>query len=289
MSENQVSISTMFALVEGFRALRANFRPALQIAVFTMFLPQLAGEFYFGRSARQVVENLWKLSEVTLPSQGYLPFAEILTTFFSSYILSSFFIWTLFLTGYFALVALFVDYHRTHLTQSPKCAMKTSFRHLIPKAVVAAILVLILAALGQTVLPLFIFAAALALMAPILIIVENRGGFSSVMQSISMGYALNGNGVSRWNIFFALTGVVAILYLGFFLLLYLGQQIASADLIFKFSRTLWSERMPGYDFSLPFIVSKSLVLIGSNALICLLPPVTVHLYFQVKHKVSLLV
>ena len=289
MTDSTVAISTLHTLAAGCRALRSNLRSTLQIALFTMFLPQLAGEFYFDKSSGQVVDKLWEIADATSATAGYSPFAQAIMGFFSNYLILSIIIWTLFIAGYLSLVVLFVEFNRTKLPQTLKFALKSALSLIFPRGLIAAFLIMAFSILGQIVLPLFIFVGALALMAPVLIVAENLGGFAAIWQSIRMRYALTNGLASRWAVFFCLSGTVAVLYLGLYSLLYIDQRVQSLDLLFGLPRALWSSKFGNFPFSIPFALGRTMDLAGTIGLVCLLPPATVHLYYQVKQRVSLLV
>jgi hypothetical protein len=289
MSENNVSISTVSTILDGCRALRSNLRATLQIALFTMFLPQLAGEFYFGQSAGQVAGTIWKIGDAALDTTGYFPYVDTMMSFFSNYMIFCVLIWALAVFGYLSLIVIFVEFNHTHVIQPYDFALKNAARLVFPRGLIVSALIFAFSVIGQSVLPLFIFAAALALMAPVLIVIEGRGGFAATWQAVTIRFAKESGQISRWAIFFCMSGIIALLYLGLFLLLYLNQQLLTLDVVFGLSRSLWSEKFAIFPFSLPFIVGRSLELAGSVGLICILPPTTVHLYFQIKRRVSLLV
>jgi hypothetical protein len=288
MYENNFTFSTASTLSEAFRAIRSNLRVTLQVALFTMFLPQLVEEFYFGRYAGDLSTTIWNqlLNRPFEPSNPdyFAPMLTYLGRFFASSLATG----ILFIVGYLGLVAHFCFFEKSRRQEgSIWQILAAGLRIFFPSGLVAMVLITILTVLEGTLFPILIFVTALTAMAPVLIAVEKQGGLQAVFQSITMGYARDSKFVPRWALFFGLTGLVATCYLSLIAVFYLAKGIENLDVTAGLPRFLWSEPIPGLPFTPAFAMALTLRLAGTAAIICCLPAATVHIYFQTKRSVSL--
>jgi len=207
--------------------------------------------------------------------------------FFYLYIALLIFVWFIFVSGYFALLEIFSlrsdpnsqEHEPQH--QIIYRAINRGIKLSLGKGLFFSLLFLILSTVGQSIFPFLIFAAVLALMGPVLISFDGLGAFRAFVQSIFIKYPPEKSKISRWSIFFALSGLAAFFYTALFIVLYLNQIVAEFDQLVPLSRNIWMSKLPGLPFSVVYGFSEILFSALITILIVFLPASTAQLYFQI--------
>lgn len=211
---------------------------------------------------------------------SYEELLKIISPFLSNYLISYLLIFIFFMTGYFGIIS------STLNNYSPikiKMLLILGFRTAIPKGFILLILIFFIGSISNAIFPPLILLFVISIIAPVILVTENQGVFSSLKSALFLKYAQNSE-IGSLRSFFLLSGIIGFYYIFFILYSILTMNITLPPHILP--EFLWQQNIGPFPFS--FI--KLIEIIFSNLFFAFifssLPVVTARYYNEVRSRIS---
>ncbi len=289
-SQPQKLVGSAELLVQAVQAFKSGGPQTLALSAFGIFLPVFITGWLMAPLAGKAAENLWNIAQQAQSGAGIaratLPamMSEV-SGFMGVFFLAALSGWLVFAVSYACLV--YLNLHQLRPWAFPRLTTRELVgdmtRLVLRKGILLTALVMSVMFATQTFALTSLVVGALSLMAPVLMIAENKSALRSLMHSLTLRYARQVP-MGGWSAFLSLVTIGGL----FFSFQFGLEWLADAGLYWLGSRMPagLSAKLPGMPFTWGYALVDALHATAVSALVVLLPGSTAALYMQVHFRTS---
>ncbi|MBI2603808.1 MAG: hypothetical protein HYW48_12215 [Deltaproteobacteria bacterium] len=287
MNANKQSTPTLSIYGDAYQTFKAVLKPSLQLASLAIFAPQLIVMLFLAYISQPVVASIKELASAMLVAKenlSYIALLEKSAEFFTTYLLVMIVLLVVFFAAYLGLVKLAISAKQGKKIPSAAKVFVWALRKMLPGGLLMFAAILFISLERFLWGPFRIF-SMLALMAPVIFIVEKRGVGVSLWRSLFLKYTHPAT-TSAFSTAVTLIVFGAFLFLGELAISWLGNALLTADEWLMLPRDLWNQAVPEFPFSTVYLLQRIMMAAGYSLLLLMPPFFTVSLYFFVIPRLS---
>ena len=287
MTRNPQSISTFSISADAYQTYRSLRRKFLQLTVFSVFLPIFTLELVLSHLSNPFVDQVKVLVRSLNSNQGARveSFLEVISPFFSMYLVGLGALMILVFSGYMGIVKITLSHLRNEHVPSASEGIIWGLRQFFPKGFLFVCIFILFTFERFLWGPFWIF-SMLIMMAPVLYTAEGGRLWASIKGSLFSSY-VSSEVSSGMNAAFSLIVFGALLFFAKSLLDMVARFLLNLDVWFGLARTVWNQGVFDFPFTWAFFVVN---LAGSflvSMLITSMALFTCMLYIRASEKTPL--
>lgn len=278
MQHEKKTIRTIEILGRAGHRMREAVRPVFGILLFGMVLPELvltAAMDVYGAKAVDLLRSAAtsRVDEMISPSIRFLTLMAP----------AVFVLLILVAASYLALVHIVVCQYREMPIPSAWAALRHVLRPALPRGLLQLVLVAMLLAVGQALVFPALLIAVLSVMAPVILVAENKGAWRSLVDSLTLRYVRESS-VGAWSTFASLLYITGLFYLVAMGIATVSERLMMLDLFTGLPRTYYLWHFTGLPFGPIYAAVTTLSTILEQIALATMPFMTASVYFTIVAK-----
>lgn len=278
MQHERKTIRTIEILSRAGSRMREARRPIVFILVCGMVLPDLLLTLLMDHYGAKAVDLLrtatsMRFDELITPSIRFL--TALLPAVVVALVMT--------VSSYLALVHVAVCQYRQMPLPSGWSALRHGLRKALPRGIAQLVLVVVLLAVGHTLVIPAIAVAVLSIMAPVVLVAESKGAWRSLIDALTLRYARD-TSVGAWSTFASLLYLCGLFYLVAMGIATLGERLMTLDVYTGAPRALYLWRFEGLPFGPVYAAVTALSTLLEQTALAAMPFLTASLYFAIANK-----